>query len=419
MILMSLLQQALSKTTYLVMSLFAFVFVAASVNWVDGLYYAALGLLLIGLFCVSYNLGKMNRNRPLGHDERWMLATWLFYPAYAGLTIATRGEWSWIWFQESSRFLLIIPVFLTIRRYGLSQKVLRWSVVVGAVAAGLWAYYQKVMLGVARPAGGGNHIAAFGNIALLLGIMSVALWQPAWSKRPCWFVVPVVALLMGLFASFASGNKGGWISLPFLIWLAIGLLDKPTLKQKVLVVAALAGALVAVYFYSDSVRSRISVIFPAIYEYFANGVVYDGSAGVRLALWHGSFLVFIEHSLWGVGFGGYQDAVKPFIATGQVPPEAGTHGPHSQFFDSLTIFGWIGPLLIYGIYIRFMIFCQSFKERSKALSIAGLMLAVGYIDFGLVEYVWYRNNMGVFFVFMMAIIAGLLAHNTVCEMEKK
>lgn len=207
--------------------------------------------------------------------------------------------------------------------------------------------------------------------------------------------------------------------MPFLIWLAIGLLDKPSFKKRALIMLALGAALIAVYFYSDSVRFRIAVIPPAIYEYFVNGKVYDGSAGVRLALWHGSFLVFLENPLWGVGFGGYQDAVKPFIATGQVPAVVGQLGPHSQFFDSLTIFGWIGPVLVFGIYIRFMILCQSLREGQKSLSIAGLMLAVGYIDFGLVEFVWFRNNMGVFFVSMMAIIAGLLAHSYVCDRVAK
>ena len=399
------------KAMHVIMTLCASLTLAASVNWANGVYVSALGMVFVGLLSLIFNAGSANKLEPLTGNEKWLLATWLLYPVYAGAVILIRGNLDEGFFQESSRFLVIIPVFLTIRRYGLSMAFLRWGVLVGAVAAGVWAYYQKIILGIARPWGGtGQHIAAFGNIALLLGVLSIALWQPVWRINWRWIIVPFIALSFGLFASLVSGNKGGWISLPFLIWLATGLVDKPTAKKSVLVMCALVAAMVVVYFYNDSVRGRVSVILPAIYEYFVNGKVYDGSAGVRLALWHGSFLVFLDHPLWGVGFDGYREAVKPFIASGQVPAAAGSLNPHSQFFDKLVVFGWMGPVLVFGIYFRFMKFCHSYRVQQKSLAIAGLMLAVGYIDFGLVEFVWYRNNMGVFFTMMMAIISGQLAY---------
>jgi O-antigen ligase len=121
-------------------------------------------------------------------------------------------------------------------------------------------------------------------------------------------------------------------------------------------------------------------------------------------------LVFLDHPLWGVGFDGFMEAVQPFIASGQLPTAVGTLNPHSQFFDKLVVFGWVGPVLVFGIYFRFIKFCHSYRTQQKALATAGLLLAIGYIDFGLVEFVWYRNNMGVFFTMMMAIISGQLAY---------
>jgi len=401
-------QQYSSQAIYFLMSCFAFVLPAASVNWSNVFYLSVVGMLVVSLWGVFRQ--HNSQNMKLTRAEQWLLASWLFYPAYAGLSILIRGPLEWGFFQESSRFLLIIPVFFTIRLYGLSYTFLRWGVVAGAIVAGLWAYYQKVTLGIARPYGGTSHVAAFGNIALLLGIISIALWQPLWSKNKRWLIVPLIALLFGGFASFASGNKGGWISLPFLIWLAAGLLEKPTFKKRALIMLVLVIVLGAVILYSDSVRDRLSVLWPAIYEYFVNGKIYDGSAGTRLALWHGSLLVFLDNPLLGVGFDAYREAVKPYIESGQVAPIAGIYGPHNQPLDSLVIFGWIGPVMVFGIYLSFMLLCQAHMQKQKALAIAGLMLAVGYIDFGLVEFVWYRNNMGVFFTFMMATISGLLIH---------
>jgi transposase-like protein len=38
------------------------------------------------------------------------------------------------------------------------------------------------------------------------------------------------------------------------------------------------------------------------------------------------------------------------------------------------------------------------------------LLAVGFIDFGLVEMIWDINNAGVFFTVMMVLIAGQLSY---------
>ena len=399
------------KAIHVIMTFCASMTLIASVNWANGVYFSALGMVFLSLLSLIFNAGRANKLEPLTGNEKWLLATWLLYPVYAGAVILIRGNLDEGFFQESSRFLLIIPVFLTIRRYGLSMAFLRWGVVAGAVAAGVWAYYQKIILGIGRPWGGtSQYIAAFGNISLLLGVLSFALWQPVWRTNWRWIIVPFIALSFGVFASLASGNKGGWIAFPILIWLATGLVDKPTVKKSVLVMFALVAAMMAVYFCSDSVRERVSVVFPAIYEYFINGKVYDGSAGIRLALWHSSFLIFLDNPFWGVGFDGYREAVKPFIASGQIPAAVGGLGPHSQFFDKLVVFGWMGPILVFGIYYRFMKYCYSYRTQQKSLAIAGLMLAVGYIDFGLVEFIWYRNNTGVFFTMMMAIISGQLAY---------
>ena len=43
---------------------------------------------------------------------------------------------------------------------------------------------------------------------------------------------------------------------------------------------------------------------------------------------------------------------------------------------------------------------------------AGILLAVGFIDFGLVEMIWDINNAGVFFTVMMVLIAGQLSYES-------
>ena len=55
-------------------------------------------------------------------------------------------------------------------------------------------------------------------------------------------------------------------------------------------------------------------------------------------------------------------------------------------------------------------FCRQYLAQNKALATAGILLAVGFVDFGLVEMIWDINNAGVFFTVMMVLIAGQLSY---------
>ena len=51
--------------------------------------------------------------------------------------------------------------------------------------------------------------------------MSVALFQPNWSEDKRWWLVVLFSLSLGVFASLASGTKGGWISAPVFCWVMV------------------------------------------------------------------------------------------------------------------------------------------------------------------------------------------------------
>ena len=88
----------------------------------------------------------------------------------------------------------------------------------------------------------------------------------------------------------------------------------------------------------------------------------------------------------------------------------GDLGVHSQFFNVLQELGLLGLISVLSIYVVFIMYCRQFIPANKGLAIAGLFLALSFIDFGLVESIWGINNAGVFFTVMMALIAGQLAY---------
>ena len=67
--------------------------------------------------------------------------------------------------------------------------------------------------------------------------------------------------------------------------------------------------------------------------------------------------------------------------------------------------------MVFSIYGSFILYCRSYLRENKALATAGILLALGFMDFGLVEVIWDINNAGVFYTVMMVLIAGKLSHD--------
>ena len=402
-----LLPKALTRPLLVFTSSLACIVPLASINLPSVLYIAATTLFFLSLIVML----TRSDSAPLTGVEKLMLACWVVYPTFTAIDLWFRTDWNWVLFQEPSRFLLVLPIFLMVRRVGLSKQAIMWGVLAGAIVAGSYGIYQKQVLGFGRAAGGTSGlIAAFGDISLILGVMCVALIQPYWRNSKGWLLIAFLGLSLGVVGSLMSGTKGGWISMPILCWLVVDLLEKPTYLKRFTVLISFVLLAIIVWYYVPFIEQRMSVIVPAIDEYFVNGKVVDGSAGIRLALWHAATLIFIDNPLFGTGPGTYYIEKLEYINAGLIPSEAaGFTGPHSQLFESLFESGIFGPIMVYSIYFSFIWHCRKHFNQNKALSSAGVLMAAGFIDFGMVEVIWDINNAGVFYTVMMVLIAGKLS----------
>ena len=413
------LKLTIHSSLALLVSIAAFVVPASSVNYPSALYYTAIFLVVSSFLFLFYRTER----EPFSSLEKIMLVSWLVYPAVTVLDLWLRVGWIWIEFQEPSRFLLVLPIFLMTRRVGFSQDMLKWGVFVGALAAAAWGYYQKIDLGIYRAGGGTSGlIATFGDVGLMLGVLTIALFQPQWRLRKRWLLLALFGLFCGVFASLSSGTKGGWISMPVLAWVMVDLMDNPTYKKRFAVLAGFASVTFLVWLFVPFIAERVNAIPNAIYQYFVNGhiagtthtktgIEIHGSAGMRLALWHAAALIFWENPLFGTGPETYYLEKMKLIEAGLIPKATKMFtGPHSQLFNALCESGVVGLVMVYSIYGSFILFCRSYLRENKALASAGILLAVGFIDFGIAEVIWDINNAGVFFTVMMALIAGKLSN---------
>ena len=404
------LTNTIYSTLAMILSIAAFLVPASSVNYPQALYLVSIFLVITSFIFLFYSTEREG----LCRLEKIMLASWLAYPAVTALDLWLRVGWIWTEFQEPSRFLLVLPIFLMTRRVGFSQDMLKWGMFAGALGAAGWGYYQKITLGSTRAGGGTSQlIAVFGDISLMLGVLTIALFQPQWRLQKRWLLVALFGLFCGLFASLASGTKGGWISMPFLVWIMVDLLDNPTYKKRFAVLGGFVLLAFLVWFFVPFIAERVNVIPSAVYEYVVNKKIVDLSAGMRLALWHTAALIFWENPLFGSGPGSFNIQKVALAEKGMIPSISilGDMGPHSQLLNSLYEQGVVGALMVYSIYVAFIFHCRSHLNNNKALATSGVLLAVGFMDFGIAEVIWDINNAGVFFTVMMALIAGKLSHD--------
>jgi len=402
-----LLPKSLTKPLLIIISIVAFIVPLASVNLPSMLYIAAITLVFLSLIVTL----TRTDSAPLTGVEKVMLACWVVYPTFTAIDLWFRTGWMWIEFQEPSRFLLVLPIFLMVRKVGLSQQAIMWGVFAGAIVAGSYGLYQKQELGFFRASGGTSGLfAAFGDISLILGVMCVALFQPYWRNSKGWLLIAFLGLSLGVVGSLMSGTKGGWVSMPILCWLAVDLLEKPSYLKRLMVLSSFILLAALVWYYVPFIEQRVSVIVPAIYEYFINGKVVASSAGLRLALWHAATLIFLDNPLFGAGPGTFYIEKLEYINAGLIPSAVTRFtGPHSQLFEGLFESGVFGPIMVYSIYFSFIWHCRLHFNQNKALSTAGVLMAAGFIDFGMVEVIWDINNAGVFYTVMMVLIAGKLS----------
>lgn len=205
---------------------------------------------------------------------------------------------------------------------------LRWadgSFAAGALAAlgvGLWA---------ARDWGEGRMGSAFlnpihfGDIALILGVLS-ALSINWWRKDPLTVrLLKVGGLLAGLVASLLTGSRGGWVALPFILLLvavARGR-DKPA-RWRVLVPAVAVLGVAVLYAVSGTIHERIHMVWVDLAQY-AQGQK-DTSIGIRLQIYQAALMLIPKHPIFGLGPGGFADSLQALVDAGRMSATAAQLG---------------------------------------------------------------------------------------------
>jgi O-antigen ligase len=291
-------------------------------------------------------------------------------------------------YDAASRFLLAVPIFMLLSR-------IRFDVVAWVQYGFPSAAIVGCLLINEIPGSGGRFgiptldLIHFGDFELMLGVMSV--FTINWTGRDALLLrsLKILGLLAGIYASIASGSRGGWIALP--VFLIIFVYFWPCkLVIKAIVVVQLALVLTGIFAYVSSQQTHHRV-GDAVSDLSAlRQGNRDTSMGIRLQLFQAAAEIAKQNPIFGVGPEGFALEMEPMKKAGKITAmaaELGKGEAHNELLSkaaALGIFGLIAMLSLYLVPLRifYRAACSDVIQVSQS-GMLGLVFVSGFMIFGL------------------------------------
>ncbi len=365
----------------------------------------ALLLLLIvsltGLLCDKKTI-------PLNKDERnLVLIVFIFSLVYV-INILNFDK-GFREFDDASRFLLLLPVFLYLRKIKLRVEYFLIGIFLGALACASIAFYQKFHLGLPRSYGITNPVP-FGGISIVLGLM--CLPGALLTSVPKYFrVLMLLGFFLGLAGSIFSGTRGAWLALPvcFFVIIAINPM-KWSLTKKLASSLILVSSISGAYLHPD-IQTRVDTSVSQFNAYFSENTV-NTSVGLRLEAWRASTIAISGSPTFGVGEGNFRDTMKELANEGLADPGVKTLAHvHNEYLTAMLQRGLVGLaslILIFVVPLR--VFIKSSKQETglnQLLPMSGIILITSYMTFSLTDIVFEHQNTTLLYASFIFIIYGM------------
>ncbi|SDG88586.1 O-antigen ligase family protein [Pelagibacterium luteolum] len=287
--------------------------------------------------------------------NRWESYAYLL--AFLGLLIAfTFAAGGWEHFNNVGNFL---PFLLFIPAIGLMNKsaghghtkVIAILALVGAIMSLGMALYDVSISGLPRAVGWVNTTNPFAVMCIMLGFLALmGFWAFSGWRRYVFFIGPVA----GLYATVLAGTRSVLmivmaLAAIFIVFVAVRLAPRARI---ILAGAAIAGAglaVAAIIVLGENVRAFRAL--ESIYLFVAEGEAIDRSVAMRLELFRGGILAFLQEPIFGHGWRHHVEAARPFMIDTTIADDvAGWSHLHNDYINFAALAGVFG-LLAYFIYL--------------------------------------------------------------------
>jgi len=357
----------------------------------------------------------------LNKKEKIFIFSLICLPVVVAFDVTLRGL-NLRYLDYYLRFILVIPIYFALRETKVTMTPLMTGILIGSIGAGIFALYQNYYLNnpsLGKYSSLGYMIKInYGNISLLLGMLSLAglfiINELRFKKT--FYIITLLAFILGITGSLLSGSRGGWIAIPFCVGLFI--MYFPTQKiNKIIGTLIFIMAILITYYANPDVKSRTDLAYHNTEAYFSNEKTeaVHTSTGARYELWRAAWIMFTEHPVFGIGSGEVRQILKKKIDSGEIKKIKLYDHVHNEPLQILITTGIVGLsayLILYaGIsYYFYRSLITSSINKVRYLSFLGIMTTGAYFIFGLTNYSFGHHVMVLFFAVMVAIFAGVISN---------
>ncbi|MCH8499659.1 MAG: glycosyltransferase [Marinobacter sp.] len=348
----------------------------------------AVALVIAGIWIMTQRLlAQQDWDRP---KELRLLHFGFWFFAGVSLLAWAAGGFSYEALKQLDnhlRLLLFWPLVIAFTYAAIKPQTLLLGCALTALAASL-----SVVLGVLdgpatwgtllqHRAGWGINAIVFGNLALLVAMMTLVGMLLAFRQgsRSLALLLALVALL-GLAAAYLSQTRSNLLAFPLLALLLLPLVSRTTrwwllAAALLLMTAAILGSQRFVQTLGDLSSGHMDL-----------GLEY------RLIMWQQAWQLFTANPWLGAGLTGYTEALQQGAATGALPAQLAqccSGHAHNDMLHLLATRGiWGGLSGLFLILAPLILFARQIGHRhtpAAHLAVAGTMIPVAYLVFGLTE----------------------------------
>jgi len=281
----------------------------------------------------------------------------------------------------------------------------------GTIGAAIIAIWQTTVTDLDRAVGLTHHAITFGDLALAMGLM--ALCGLSEFRHTKYSLLPVLALLCGLVASILSASRGGWLAL-LLVLVPLMRFGREIYGKRLLLACGVTIALfvLAIAIPHTGVAHRIWLAIDEVQRWFALNDATT-SVGIRLELWKAAWTMFSEHPVLGVGRDEFDAALHAMADAGllQQSPALTYSSAHNDVLHTLATGGIVDFLLLIALYAApltmFSRLLRAPEKGQRPLAMAGVLLVLSFIGFGLTDVMFWLMAPKIFYITMIGTLAAL------------
>ncbi len=338
------------------------------------------------------------------------------------LLLADQSYWTSKRLDHPLRFLFSVPLFIFFSRLQINSKILFWGSALGAICACGQGYYEAYILRNQHTSGQAGHHILFGDISVLLSMLTLTL-TPEQSKLR-YKLFGLFAFVAGVIAAVCANSRGSWLGL-------LGLLAvfyfqwRSVFHWKLQLGLFIIISSIFSFAYQQqalNIPQRMQAVIDEFKQYYqtsslftnphSDRQVFNSSVGGRLEMWKAATLLFADSPLAGQGPRTFFPESQVLIGAGKVRDFQGYKHAHNQFFNTLASTGVIGLMGLMGLFfVPLMIFwkmrCASCSQE-RAFARVGLMICIGYLIFSLTETMFDRQLSIMFYLILVSLCLSQL-----------